>query len=105
MTPELHAMLTGWLANGTEAQQAHARYRLSLPDADHYAGAGKPIEPRPTVAEALALLTAIRSCPHLGPAPPGHCGCLGTCGLGRGRNGLVAHHDCLACPDRPEITP
>jgi len=36
MTPENHAMLTGWLESGDESQKTHARNRLAMPDAIGY---------------------------------------------------------------------
>ena len=32
MNHQTHAMLTNWLESGTEAQKAHARHRLAMPD-------------------------------------------------------------------------
>ncbi|MBV8487519.1 MAG: hypothetical protein JO161_04520 [Planctomycetaceae bacterium] len=55
---------------------------------------------RPTsvsLAEIVLLIKEIKACPHrTGEA---ECGCAGLarCSLGKGYEGLVNHHDCLAC--------
>ena len=36
MTPDLHAMLLDWLANGDDLHRRHAEHRLSMPDAIGY---------------------------------------------------------------------
>lgn len=101
MTPELYSMLAGWLESGTEAQKAHARYRLSLPDA---AGYEMPPgwTPPPSAPEQPALVPVresirgtrlgFRSClysSHEG------CGCTGTHCYHLRR--VVTLRDCLDC--------
>ena len=51
----------------------------------------------PTVSEAIARLTAMKSCSHRQERTD--CGCAGValCRLGRGSNGIVNHVDCIKC--------
>jgi hypothetical protein len=51
----------------------------------------------PDLAESLRLIGQLRSCPHR--TARADCGCAGvaSCALGRGRDGLVNHHDCFNC--------
>jgi hypothetical protein len=48
-------------------------------------------------AETIALLGRMHECPDR--TPRADCGCAGLarCARGRGRQGLVNHHDCLDC--------
>ncbi|MGO9597646.1 MAG: hypothetical protein ACLP7Q_06565 [Isosphaeraceae bacterium] len=49
------------------------------------------------VTEVVMLIKEIKACPHRNDEA--ECGCAGLalCALGHGYQGLVNHHDCLAC--------
>ena len=90
MTAATRAMLVQWLASGTEIQQRHAAWRLSLPDEP------EP-EPQPLIplAQVIAGLALVHRCPYRNATG---CGCSGArCGLA-GR--IVSHRDCLDCVRR-----
>ena len=48
-------------------------------------------------SELVARLHAVRACPHRTERPDCGCAGLARCALGKGRQGLVNHQDCLAC--------
>lgn len=60
---------------------------------------GPPGRPPParSLAETIALMGRMHACPDRTPRTD--CGCAGLahCARGRGRAGLVNHHDCLDC--------
>jgi hypothetical protein len=54
----------------------------------------------PPAAESVAALRKIKECPHR--SRDTGCGCNGhRCALGKGKAGLVAHRDCMACVGLP----
>jgi hypothetical protein len=92
MTPELRVMLEQWLVSGTDAEQRHARYRLSLPDAKLEHPSLLLTDPLP-LAESLPLLRLVNLCYYR--SRDAACGCSGhRCAL---RSDLVTHLDCLDC--------
>lgn len=97
MSPTLRAKMEHWRDHGTATEKAHAAARLAMPDAGS-GGSGTivpPPDPRGFRAWRLVL-----ACPHR--SRDAGCGCSGyRCGLGKGRGGLVAHRDCLACVGLP----
>jgi len=63
---------------------------------------------RPSMAETIRLLSLMHACPERTPETDCGCGGMATCRLGKGRDGLVNHHDCIACLSGragPEDTP
>lgn len=65
MNAQLYQIMEAWLVSGDPLQQRHARYRLSLPDAEAFQrGEPEPeLEPVP-----VDLWTArIRACPDYNP--------------------------------------
>lgn len=96
MTPETRDMLAGWLESGTDAQRAHARHRLAMPDTGpaRDAPAAPPMPPMPAAA-AMAALRAVRRCPWRSRPS---CGCqAGRCAI---RGADVPDRDCLDCVAR-----
>jgi hypothetical protein len=58
-----------------------------------------PAQPeRPSVAESLRMVEAMKACPHRTAETGCGCGGMARCALGKGRgDGLVNHADCFAC--------
>lgn len=56
-----------------------------------------PATSRRPARESIALVERMKACPHWIPETECGCGGLARCALGRGRDGLVNHHDCFAC--------
>jgi hypothetical protein len=51
---------------------------------------------RPTPSEAFKAMNLVRACPHR--SRDEGCGCSGArCALGKGKDGLVSHRECLVC--------
>lgn len=57
----------------------------------------KPEPPRPSAQQTTTILKQMHDCPHRTKQTGCGCGGLATCTLGKGRGGLVNHHDCIAC--------
>ncbi len=60
MTPETHAMLLDWLANGTDDQKLHARHRLAIHE-------GREVE-QPAPPPVDSWMAKIRACEDYNPA-------------------------------------
>jgi hypothetical protein len=101
MTDDTRRAMEAWLATGTDAQVAHARWRLSVDDGP--AAAPPPAAARPPAAAAADPLLdglgdwypRVRACPHRSG-----CGCGGMdCSrLGR-KVGLL---ECRRCVEADE---
>lgn len=115
MTPELVVTLEKWLVSDDPVERAHAVWRLAQGDAPTPGPAPIPL------AESLALLRLVNSCPYR--SRDAACGCSGhRCALRRSdelrvangeqidpsslatRNSqlatIVSHLDCLDCVKR-----
>ncbi len=51
----------------------------------------------PNAAEMRSILNQMYACPYRESETDCGCGGLAHCGQGRGRGGLVNHHDCISC--------
>jgi hypothetical protein len=56
-----------------------------------------PARNRPTARQSLDRLAIVKQCEHRSPQTNCGCGGLATCGLGKGRGGLVNVDECLSC--------
>ncbi|WP_165235373.1 hypothetical protein [Aquisphaera insulae] len=56
-----------------------------------------PEPPRPAPDQVMGELKIVAHCPHRDERTDCGCGGLARCSLGKGRDGLVNHQDCLAC--------
>jgi hypothetical protein len=74
------------------------RSALAKPGAAVEPETARTIEPLALkVSEVVVLIKEIKACPQRTDETGCGCGGLARCALERGYQGLVNHHDCLAC--------
>ncbi len=92
LSVEARRKLLHWLEHGSDIERRHARARLAIDVARDPSGP----PPAPVSAAAIAALSAVKACPHR--SRDAGCGCSGhRCAVGKGRDGIVTHRDCLSC--------